>query len=118
MAGFVKIPEVLIVYTERTDDQALSGRLRAIADRVQGNLWNPITVREIAKTCEGAGAMGSAHFWRGYAAEAEKSDPAPWSVRTCPVCGARVVPATLSVLRLFCPVCDPFRVRETGEGKA
>lgn len=110
--GLKPLPEHLVVYTERTEDLALSGRLRAIADRDQGDLWEPLTVREIAETCEEAGAVRSAEFWRGYMTEAECADPAPYPVRTCPICGARVVPAALGALRLICPVCDPFTVRE------
>lgn len=101
-----------IVYTERVNDMALSGRLRAIADREQGDIWNPLTVREMAETCEENGSCRSAAFWRGYAAEADETAPAHWQVRTCPTCGAVVVPAVVGALRIVCPVCRPFAVRE------
>lgn len=107
-----------IVYTERVKDLALSGRLRAIADREQGDLWDPMAVREIAETCEESGAERSGAFWRGYAAEADETAPVHWPVRTCPTCGAAVVPAVIGAVRIVCPVCQPFSIRETVTAEA
>jgi len=108
--GFVAPQRVVL--TERTDDNRLSGRLRAIADRAQGNLYDAMTARDIAAACKAAGTLASMRFWRGYADEAERNDPEPYPIRHCPVCRAAIVPAAVGVLRVNCPACDPFTVRE------
>jgi hypothetical protein len=102
------------IYTERTADHALSGRLRAIADRAIGDLWEPMTVLDIALSCKIAGSLDSALFWRSYAQEAGKAIPDPWPIRRCPVCRSEIVPAAIGVLHVVCPVCQPFTVRDQG----
>jgi len=98
-----------MVYCERTDDPRLEGRLRAIADRAQGTLDDPLTARALAEACEKAcGGVGAA-FWRAYTEEVEH--PTDWPIRQCDICRAEVVPAVLGTPRVLCPTCRPLCVR-------
>lgn len=98
-----------MVYCERTDDPRLGGRLRAIADRAQGTLDDPLTARALAEACEKAcGSVGAA-FWHAYVEEVES--PSDWPIRRCDICRAEVVPAALGAYRVLCPICRPLYVR-------
>lgn len=101
-----------LIYVERTDDPALDGKLRAIADRIQGNPFDAVSVDAVADACHDSGSNRSSKFWRAYAAEIRNPEPTSWPVRTCPVCGSEVLPAQRGILRINCPACSPFAIRK------
>lgn len=101
-----------LIYVERTDDPGLDGKLRAIADRLQGNPFDVMSISAVADACQESGSRRSAQFWRAYAAEIRNPEPTNWPVRICPVCGAEVLPAMRGIPRINCPVCNPFAIRK------
>ncbi len=116
--GMGELPARRVIYVERTEDLGLAGRLRAIADRLQGNAYDSLTASAMADTCEEEGAVRSTAYWRGYAAEMRVPTPEEWPVRQCPACGIEVLPAAVGVLRINCPACDPFTVRKAAPADA
>jgi hypothetical protein len=98
-----------IIYCEQSDDPSVRGRLRAIADRAQGTVDDPLTARAIAEACSKACGDVGAAFWRAYTEEVEH--PSEWPIRRCDICRADVVPVALGTTRVLCPICRPICVR-------
>ena len=104
--GTVLVATCRVIYCEQSDDPSVRGRLRAIVDRAQGTIEDPLTARAIAEACSKACGDVGAAFWRAYAEEVEH--PSEWPIRQCDICRAEVVPAALGMTRVICPICRPI----------